>query len=110
MNETTLSLDQAVEAANEKFPIRGYMSSSSTTVRRSYFNIARTVARYLKPGSTIFDFGSGPCDKTAVLQLMGYKCAAYDDLQDDWHQNPGNREKIIAFAKDTGIDFKLATD
>jgi SAM-dependent methyltransferase len=101
---------QAAEIVNKSFPIAGYMSADSNEVRRSYFNIVNTVLKYLPAGRSILDFGSGPCDKTAILQTMGYKCSAYDDLQDDWHQNPGNREKIIAFAQNAGIDFKLATD
>jgi SAM-dependent methyltransferase len=56
------------------------------------------------------DFGSGPCDKTAILQLLGFDCSAYDDLQDDWHQNAGNRERIMSFTRECGINFKLATD
>ena len=105
-----MTTEKATELANEKFPIKGYMTSGSKKVRRSYFNIANTVANYLQPGSKILDFGSGPCDKTAVLQLLGFDCSAYDDLQDDWHQNPGNQEKIISFAGECGIHFKLATD
>jgi SAM-dependent methyltransferase len=41
---------------------------------------------------------------------LGYQCSAYDDLQDDWHLLPGNREKILYFAKECGIDFKLAAN
>ena len=52
------------------------------------------ILRYLQPGSTILDFGCGPCDKTAVLQFLDFHCSACDDLQDDWHKIPGNREKI----------------
>jgi SAM-dependent methyltransferase len=104
-----MTTEKAIQLANEKFPIKGYMTSGSK-VRRSYFNIANTVVRYLKPGTRILDFGSGPCDKTAVLQLAGFHCSAYDDLQDDWHKNPGNQEKIISFARACGINFKLATD
>ena len=105
-----MTIEKAAEFVNDKFPINGYMTADSDSIRISYFNIAKTVTKYLAPGSSILDFGSGPCDKSAVLQLMGYKCSAIDDLQDDWHQNPGNRDKIIDFAKETGIDFKLATD
>jgi SAM-dependent methyltransferase len=108
-----MTTEKAIQLANEKFPIKGYMTSGSKSgskVRRSYFNIANTAVRYLQPGDRILDLGSGPCDKTAVLQLLGFNCSAYDDLQDDWHQNPGNKEKIISFARACGINFKLATD
>lgn len=111
-----MTTEKAVQLANERFPIKGYMTSvagnnvSGSRIRGVYYNIANTVRRYLQPGSKILDFGSGPCDKTAVLQLLGFQCSAYDDLQDDWHQNSGNREKILSFTRDCGIDFKLAVD
>lgn len=76
----------------------------------AYLNIAKTVLRYLQPGDRILDFGSGPCDKTAVIQTLGFKCSAYDDLQEIWHKAGRNRDKIIAFAKEFGIDFKIAID
>ena len=56
------------------------------------------------------DFGCGPCDKTAILQLLGFHCVGYDDLQDEWHKEGENREKILAFAKKMGIDFYLARE
>lgn len=71
-----------------------------------YQDIAATALRYLKPSSTILDFGCVPCDKTAVLQSLGFRCSACDDLEDDWHKIPGNRDKILAFANELGIDFK----
>jgi SAM-dependent methyltransferase len=39
---------------------------------------------------------------------LGFHCSAYDDLQDEWHKIPGNREKILSFANKCGIDFKYA--
>ena len=70
-----------------------------------YQDVAATALRYLKPGSTILDFGCGPCDKTAILQSLGFRCSACDDLEDDWHTIPGNRDKILTFANELGIDF-----
>jgi SAM-dependent methyltransferase len=96
----------AVQLAAEKFPFKGYMNCANG----AYLSVANTVLRYLKPGSTILDFGCGPCDKTVVLQFLGFECSGYDDLQDDWHKIPGNTERILAFAKDCGIDFRLAAD
>jgi SAM-dependent methyltransferase len=109
MENRQITTPEAIQLIIQKFPFEGYMTSGGR-VRESYLNIASTVQRYLQPGSKVLDFGSGPCDKTAVLQLLGYKCSAYDDLQDDWHKIPGNREKIISFAKECGIDFRLALD
>jgi len=76
----------------------------------AYLDIANTVLRYLQPGSKILDFGCGPHDKTSILQFLGFQCSGYDDLQDDWHKIPGNREKILSFAGECGIEFKLASD
>ncbi len=76
----------------------------------SYATIAKKVSIHLKPGARILDFGSGPCDKTAILQALGYKCSACDDLQDHWHSIEGNRQKIMEFARSFGINFVLLTD
>jgi len=107
--EKRMTTKEAIQLAIEKFPFKEYMTSGSKA-RRVYLNVANTVVRHLQPGSRLLDFGSGPCDKTAILQLLGFECYAYDDLQDDWHQMPGNQEKIISFARDSGINFTLAVD
>ena len=78
--------------------------------RSSHLNVAETVCRHLQPGARILDFGSGPCDKAAILQLLGYKCSALDDLQDDWHKLPGNKERILEFARKSGVEFHLASE
>lgn len=102
-----MTIDEAIRHAIEEFPFEGYMTPD-TTVKGAYSNIADTALRYLQPGSAILDFGCGPCDKTAVLQFLGFHCSAYDDLQDDWHTIPGNRDKILSFANKCGIYFKRA--
>jgi SAM-dependent methyltransferase len=101
-----MEFKEALQLVAERFPFDGYINSANG----SYANIATTVSLYLKPGSKILDFGCGPCDQTAVLQYLGYECTAYDDLQDDWHKKPGNIEKILAFANECGIDFRVACD
>jgi SAM-dependent methyltransferase len=101
-----LEIEDAIELVQSKFPFKGYTNSQVW----AYDNIARTVLRHLSPGAHLFDFGSGPCDKTAVLQLLGFVCSAYDDLQDEWHNVAGNRQKILEFTREIGIDFRLATD
>ncbi len=88
------------------FPFPGYMDGSTG----SYCTIAKIIQRYLTIGDRILDFGSGSCDKTAVIRAMGYQCSAYDDLSDDWHKLENNRAKIIQFAKDSDIDFRLASN
>lgn len=96
--------EEAIDIVRDRYPFEGYMD----TPRGAYLNISMTVLRNMEPGGQILDFGSGPCDKTSVLQTLGFECSAYDDLQDHWHKINGNRQKIIAFTKECGIDFKLA--
>jgi len=111
--ERTMTMDKSIEDAIrqtlEEFPFEGYMLPEKT-VKGAYSNIAKIALSYLTPGSTILDFGCGPCDKTAVLQFLGFHCSAYDDLRDDWHNIPGNKEKIISFAKTCGIDFRESNE
>lgn len=98
--------EQAIKTAAEMFPFAGYMGTQVTI--GAYKNIAEVLLQHLAPGSRLLDFGCGPCDKTAVLQLLGYNCSAYDDLNDDWHLANDNRQKIMQFAGKIGIDFTLA--
>ncbi len=100
-----MTSDAAIQYVIKEFPFKDYISSK-INYKRVYLNIANGVLRYLPPGSRILDFGCGPCDKTAILQFLGFHCSAYDDLQDDWHKISGNREKILSFANKCGIDFK----
>ena len=98
--------EAAVQQLHDEFPFRGYTDIKVDAC----LNIARTVVRYLPAGKKILDFGCGPCDKTAVLQFLGYHCSGYDDLKDDWHNLDNNKEKIISFVAKQGIDLHIATD
>ena len=100
-------IDKAIQRVMDEFPFEGYLTPDNVACG-SYLNIADTALRYLQNGDSILDFGCGSCDKTAVLQLLGFQCSGYDDLQDDWHQIPGNREKMLSFTNQCGINFKLA--
>ena len=102
-----MTVDEAIRRVSAEFPFKGYVNPEEKEIG-AHSNIAHTALRYLEMGAKILDFGCGPCDKTAVLQLIGFKCSAYDDLQDDWHKIPGNREKIASFAHSCGIDFRIA--
>lgn len=95
-------IDEAIARVCQSFPFDNYMRVESGR----YNAIAKTVLRYLEPGSTILDFGCGPCDVTAVLQILGFRCSACDDLKDEWHGRSGNQEKIRSFADKCGIDFR----
>ena len=93
--------DQAFAAVEKRFPFQGYMQANNAP----YHTVARYVGEYLKPGDKLFDLGSGPCDKTAIAQIMGINCTAVDDLQDEWHLRGDNVATIERFAADMGISF-----
>lgn len=95
----------ALQIIQREFPFQGYIQSKET-----YLDITNTVLRWLKPGAKILDFGAGPCDKTAIISLIGFKCTACDDLLDDWHTTGNNKEKILAFAQKMGITYKIIKD
>jgi SAM-dependent methyltransferase len=101
-------IDEAIDEVIKFFPFEDYLCESESRLRLE--SIASAIQKYLKPNSSILDFGCGPCDNTAVLQSLGHKCSGCDDLQDDWHKIPGNKEKILKFASDRGITFKVLED
>jgi SAM-dependent methyltransferase len=86
-----------------RFPFPGYMKHCG----EPYRVLAETVLAHAPEGSRVLDFGAGACDKTAVLQALGFQCTACDDLEDPWHRIPGNREKILEFAGEAGIAFRV---
>jgi 2-polyprenyl-3-methyl-5-hydroxy-6-metoxy-1,4-benzoquinol methylase len=90
-----------VEGVRQRFPFPEYMTGDLA----AYHSVARVVSTYLKQGDRLLDFGSGPCDKTAVAAGLGVVCDAVDDLQDDWHLRGNNISKIQSFAKNNGITF-----
>jgi SAM-dependent methyltransferase len=94
-----------MQRVEEAFPFLDYVNNNRYACR----NIASTVLSHLPIGSKIWDFGAGPCDKTAVLSVLGYKCSAVDDLNDPWHLELDNREAILHFASEMGIDFTLSS-
>tara|TARA_A100001011_G_scaffold362136_1_gene410839 strand:+ start:848 stop:1636 length:789 start_codon:yes stop_codon:yes gene_type:complete len=78
--------------------------------QNSHLNIAYNVCEYLKKGSTVLDFGSGPLDKTSIIKKLGYECYAIDDLADDWHLKDDNKSKIFQFAKKLEIPLYSSID
>lgn len=84
------------------FPFPGYLEQPDALV-----DVGETVAKFLPAGGRILDFGCGPADKTAILALMGYRCAGADDLNDEWHLKPGARDAILNFAAGLGIEYHL---
>jgi 2-polyprenyl-3-methyl-5-hydroxy-6-metoxy-1,4-benzoquinol methylase len=96
-----MNLEKAIDRVREKFPFKQLFD----TFRSEHADRARIVSRYVRPGDRILDFGSGPCALAAILQSLGYRCSAFDDLQDPWHLQEGSRAAILKFAKETGVEF-----
>ncbi len=103
--EKFMKIKQAIESAADRFPFPDYIGGLGTI--ESYESIAEIILENVAPGSIILDFGSGPCDKAAIIQALGYKVSACDDLNDDWHLEGDNRAKILKFADESGVDFSL---
>jgi len=98
-----LDSEKAFDDLLEAFPFSGYIKSS--LLDGVYKTVADTAINNLSPGSSILDFGCGPCDKIGVLSFLGFNCSACDDLQDDWHQKENNLQKILNFSKSLNIEF-----
>jgi len=94
-----MTLKKAIEVVRKNLPVEGYMNAAKGA------NIARTVLKYLKPPAKILDFGAGRGDNTAILSMLGFECSACDDLREYWHMIPGNREKILNFARKFNIRY-----
>jgi SAM-dependent methyltransferase len=99
-----MTLDNAITHIAKVFPHQPYVIDAS---RQSWRFIATWAQRFVQPGGSILDFGSGPADAAAVLAKLGYEVHACDDLQDAWHLLPGMREKVLRFAKEEGVQFAV---
>ena len=98
-----MDANKAFNQLLEEFPFDNYINCEYLS--NSYKTITDIVVANLSVDSKILDFGCGPCDKTALLQKLGYNCFGYDDLQDDWHKINNNRDIILNFIKKLGINF-----
>ncbi len=95
-------IEEAIRHTTAAFPLGGIeLRTESQPI--ALRNVATTCLRYLKPGSNILDVGCGTCHKAAVLQSLGFRLSAFDNLQD---AKPGEIEPITSFAEKFGIDFK----
>ncbi len=97
------ALENAWNNINSKFPFDNYIPLAR---KESYFEMPLSVSKYLESGAKILDFGAGSCDKTAMLSSCGYDVVAFDDFGDDWYNFPGNKDKILNFAKEFDIEYK----
>ena len=99
-----VQISACVQQVAGEFPFPGYMDAR----RHAYHSIATNCIRFLAPGARILDYGAGPCDSTAVLTRLGFRCTAIDDLEDEWHGIGANRERIQKFAGAAGVDLIVA--
>jgi SAM-dependent methyltransferase len=97
---------RTVDRVHAAFPFPGYISGA---VRHGLAHVVPEVARRVRAAGTptLLDIGSGPMDKTAVFQALGFACSAVDDLGDPWHRRGDNLARIQAFAREHGIRFHL---
>ena len=95
--------EEAFNQLKNEFPFNDYLNCN--TLDNSYKTVTSVVLKNLPNQAKILDFGCGPCDKTAILQKLGYNCHGFDDLEDDWHKINNNREIILDFINKQGINF-----
>jgi len=96
-----MSPENALEQVKRSFLFDNYIVGDMG----QWLSVGKTVQKYLSTGAKVFDLGSGPCDKTAIAQVMGCQCTAVDDLEDDWHLRGDNVSKIEQYAAKMGIEF-----
>jgi SAM-dependent methyltransferase len=104
MEPTMPTIRRAIDDWRKLFPFRDYMNTELAEER--YAELVGAVLRHVPAGGSVLDFGAGPCDTLGILRQLGFSCAACDDLMDPWHQGEGAREKILAYTRAAGIDFR----
>lgn len=70
-------------------------------------DVLRRIGAAAKEPLEVLDFGAGACDIPILVKLLGHRCEAADDLQDDWHRLTGIRESILKTAADNQISFTV---
>lgn len=100
-------LDAAFEAVAKEYPFPGYLNDASRHQLRA---IVDGIEKFAPDATELLDVGSGPLDKAAVLQRIGFRCSAVDDLADPWHLIGDNRETILNFGRREGVQFHLQPD
>ena len=102
----TEKIDQTIQNVKDTFPFQGYLEGSTDC----YKSIINSVAKTLPLGSKILDLGCGPAEKPAILQKLGFDCTGYDDMSDEWHNIDNNKEKILNFAKLSGVKYVVSSN
>lgn len=95
----TTDVDSAFEKVRNAFPISGYIDPHGEGERA----IAVELLRARSAGGRLLDIGAGALVKTALFSNLGFECYACDDYQDPWHRRDGHFEKVMDFARTSGI-------
>jgi len=99
-----IQLKKAFSELTAAFPFKDYISSCCYHEMHSVLHeLSKSLLSF--KGKRLLDIGSGPMDKTAIFQLLGFQCYAVDDLSDPWHKRDKNISKIKEFADRMGITF-----
>ena len=101
-----IKFDRAFSEVVREFPYKDYIGSNCYHQVKAILGALELLLPEFD-GLKLLDVGSGPMDKTAVLQKMGFDCSAVDDLGDPWHKLEGKSEAIVTFGRRMGIDFFL---
>lgn len=97
---TAGDIEQAIRALEED----PRLAHQIRVHRGAYYSIASAIQRFAPKGARILDFGAGPADKTAILQLLGYRCTAIDDFQNPIHFTGEFRSMLKDLASRTGME------
>ncbi len=109
MNDVNIDvkLEESWRVLLDKFPFQHYINPAR---KSGYFDMVKKVAKWTGTDVDVLDFGAGPCDKTTLFALVGMNVTAFDTLEDTWHKADNNREKILRFSKDVGIDYVMPSE
>lgn len=99
-------ISKVVESIERDFPIEGYVAKDPAP----YGTVADVVAVHMNAGDRLLDFGSGPCDKTAVASRLGVACTAVDDFGDAWYHEANHMQTIRSWAEQNEIELRSSLD
>lgn len=97
-----MTIEEAIKFVKEEYPFPEIYSTAR------YTNIVTHAAKALSPGDKILDLGAGPCEIPSILSMLGYRCTAYDDFQDEWLTRNDGQKKVFDFAKKMNVEVVVA--
>jgi len=99
-----VAFSAAFKKVGESFPIKDYLDQACYY---EMYSIVKALKKMIPvfEGRRLLDIGSGPMDKTGILQTLGFDCSATDDLSDPWHLRNSNISLIKDYARQIGITF-----